>query len=267
MSHETYSQAWRLRYGSSTPEGHPCLERFLSHRSIRKYSLKPVSEATIRTLVACAQSASTSSNLQLYSIISVEEPNLREEVAKLCSDQDQVRKAPWFFLFCVDHYRLRQAANQVGEEALGLSYTEFYTMATIDAALAAERMVSAAEALDLGICYIGAARNHPEKMSELLGLPTGVFGVFGLCIGYPAEDLKADIKPRLAQDAIFFRDKYEADISVEDYNVRMAEFYTAQKMKGDINWAMRSGRRVDEHHMDGREGQKPFLLENGFIVK
>ena len=38
-------------------------------------------------------------------------------------------------------------------------------------------------------------------------------------------------------------------------------------MKGDVNWSMRSGRRVDLHHMTGRETQLEFLREQGFMLE
>ena len=74
----------------------------------------------------------------------------------------------WFFAFLIDHYRLRRCAALVGEECRGLDFNEFYTMAVVDASLAAERMVCAAEAVGLGICYIGALRNDPYAVAELL---------------------------------------------------------------------------------------------------
>jgi len=81
-------------------------------------------------------------------------------------------------------------------------------MAVIDAALAAERLVCAAESLGIGICYIGALRNDPDGVRAFFGLPEGVFGVFGLCLGWPAKGVEAEIKPRLAQEAVWFRETY-----------------------------------------------------------
>lgn len=218
-------------------------------------------------LVACAQSAATSSNLQLWSIVSVQDPATRDKIATLSENYEHIRKAGWFLCFIADHYRLKQVAARVGEGAEGLPYTEFYTMAVIDAALAAERMVCAAESLGLGICYIGALRNNAPAIKEILDLPEGAFGVFGLCIGWPAEPLRAEIKPRLRQDAIWHRERYDRDVNVDEYDQRMREFYGAQKMKGDVTWSMRSGRRVDEHHMTGREILFDWLRSQGFLLK
>lgn len=253
--------SWEARYGSPPPEGLPDLGKFLDHRSVRKYSDREVPESTIAGLIAAAQSASTSSSLQLWTAISVQEPERRAEIARLCDDQKQVHEAPWFFAFLADHHRLRHAAAKAGEAAEGLGYTEFLLMATIDAALAAERMVCAAEAIGLGVCYIGALRNDPPGVRTLLGLPDGVFGLFGLCIGYP-EGGEA-IKPRLSQPAIWFRERYEMEPDIAEYDARMTAFYESQNMRGNRTWSARSGRRVDRHHLTGREVLKEWLARIG----
>ena len=265
MFDENFAEAWRTRYGAEPPVG-PLIEpSFLAHRSVRRYSDQEVPESLVSQLVAAGQSAATSSNLQLWSVVSVQDPSRRAEIAKLCADQVQVHNAPWFFAFLVDHYRLRRCAATVGEECEGLDYNEFYTMAVIDAALAAERMVCAAEAVGLGICYIGALRNDPYAVADLLELPEGVFGVFGLCIGYPEGE--AEIKPRLPQSSVWMRETYDSEAGIGDYDDRMRAFYESQQMKGEVSWSMRSGRRVDEHHLTGREVLKDFLESRGFLKR
>ena len=214
-------------------------------------------------LIAAAQSSATSSNLQLWSVITVQERDRRAAIAKLCADQDQVRDASWFLCWIVDHFRIRAVAKEVGQECLGLDYNEYYTMALVDVALAAERLVCAAESIGIGICYIGALRNSPSAVAEILELPDGTFGVFGLCLGYPAENGIGEIKPRLSQDKVWFREMYDRGVSVGDYDERMQAFYDSQGMKVDVTWSMRSGRRVDEHHLSGRDVLKDFLGARG----
>lgn len=238
----------------------------MTHRSVRRYAPEPVDEALISELVACAQSAATSSNLQLWSMVSVQEPERRARMAALCADQRHVLEAPWFFAFLVDHHRLREAAQAAGRDPAGLETTEFFVMACIDVALAAERMVCAAESVGLGICYIGALRNHPEDVARLLEMPPGTFGAFGLCIGWPDPAGGARIKPRLRQDALWFRERYECAVDVAEYDARMSRFYEEEGMKGEVTWSMRSGRRADgsPRSMTGREVLKSWLDGRGF---
>ncbi|MCO5296425.1 MAG: nitroreductase family protein [Fimbriimonadaceae bacterium] len=263
MFDESFDHAWRLRFGSEPPEADEALAPFVRHRSVREYAARDVPESVVRGLVGAAQSAATSSNLQLWSLISIQEPERRAAIARLCADQKQVHTAPWFFAFLVDHHRLRGAALAVGQQPTGLDYTEFFAMALVDASLAAERMVCAAESLGLGICYIGALRNDPEGVRTLLNLPEGTFGAFGLCLGWPAEESTAAIKPRLRQEDVWFRETYGQPDPAE-YDARMRAFYESQQMKGDVTWRMRSGRRVDDHHLTGREVLKEWLLGQGF---
>jgi nitroreductase len=267
MFSETFAAAWALRYGEPPGFESPPIDRFLTHRSVRKYSGQPIAEEIIAGLIAAAQSSATSSNLQLWTAISIQDPERREKIAMLCGDQNQIREAAWFFAFVADHYRLKSAAAAVGEAAQGLDYTEFFAMALVDVALAAERLVCAAESLGIGICYIGALRNDPAGIRELLDLPESTFGVFGLCLGWPAEEARAEIKPRLPQAAVWHRERYQIDVDVDDYDRRMAGFYEGQKMKGDVTWSMRSGRRVDGQHMTGREVLHAWLEGQGFNLR
>jgi nitroreductase len=267
MFDESFAEGWKLRYGSDPPFDFPEIAPFLAHRSVRSFSQEPVKEETVRALIAAAQSAATSSNLQLWSVISVQDPYLRQAVTEAAADQAHVRNAPWFFVFVADIYRLKRAAKKVGEEAAGLDYAEFTLMAAIDAALACEHMACAAERLGLGICYIGAVRNNPPRIQQLLNLPEGTAALFGLCLGCPREGTDASIKPRLPQEAVWFREQYNQDVGVEEYDERMTPFYISQGMKGEVNWSMRSARRVDGNHMTGREVLKDYLAKQGLFVR
>lgn len=265
MFEETLKQAFTLRFGRPAPEGQDELAKFLRHRSVRKYRDEPISPALRATLIAAAQSSATSSNLQLYTMITVDDPARREEIARLCGNQSQVRDAGLFVAFFADHFRLRIAAQAAAEDPENLDYAEFFVMAVVDAALAAERMVCAAESAGLGICYIGALRNDPNGVQRFFDLPDGVFGVFGLCLGWPEEGSTAQIKPRLSPDVICFNETYDRTVSVGEYDERMRAFYESQQMKGEVTWSMRSGRRLQLSQMSGREILLPWLQEQGFL--
>lgn len=261
------AEAWRARYGGDEPAEVERLARLLNHHSVRHFADKPVSEALVELLIGCGASASTSSNLQLWSVVSVEDVELRQRVYECTGRQEHVLEAPWFFAFLADHRRLRSVCDAVGFGGEGLDYTEFYTMAVVDAALAAERMVCAAEQLGLGVCYIGGLRNDPPALQKHLSLPSGVFGVFGLCLGWPAEPPVEGIKPRLDVSSVWFRNRYDGNLSLDGYEARMAEHYASRGMKASVTWSERSARRVDNEHLMGREGQGPWLRAQGFCER
>lgn len=267
MFDDSFRTAWAHRYGTEPEFEFPEVAKLLSHRSVRSYAPEPISDEVASTLVAAAQSAATSSNLQLWSVISVQDPERRAKITELCDNQVQVQNAGLFFAFLADIHRLRKASHVHSDEPDALGFSEFFTMAIVDAALAAERMVCAAEAMGYGICYIGALRNDPQGVKELLELPEGTFGVFGLTIGRPAEPMIAEIKPRLAQEAVWFKETYNRDANTAEYDERMRSFYETQRMKGDVTWSMRSQRRI-LHSKIGRRGiLKSWLEQQGFDLE
>lgn len=264
---EPFAEAWARRFGNTAEVAIDTLSPFLGHRSVRRFLPTPIAPSLQEALFACAQSASTSSNLHLWSAVNVTDPELRHHIAEVAADQSHVREAPLFLVFLADHHRLRQAAHAVGEAADGLDFMEFEIMAIVDAAIAAERLVCAAESLGLGVCYIGAVRNDVERIADLLKLPHGVAPLFGLCVGYPDSTHDAEIKPRLQTSLVVFENQYRSRVDVSEYDERMRSFYESQNMKGAVTWSMRSGRRVGADHLHGRAILKQWLEARGFGVR
>lgn len=128
-------------------------------------------------------------------------------------------------------------------------------------------MTCAAESMGLGVCYIGALRVDPKGVSETLGLPDGVFGLFGFCLGHIRADAKADVKPRLPQHAIWFREVYGPDADLSEYDERMRSFYASVGGDPAVTWSQRSARRVTLAHIGGRATQREFLQSHGFGLK
>lgn len=267
MTSDVLTRLWMERYGEELPKGVELEPLLLKHKSVRSFTGQPLPEGWKEGLIAAAQSASTSSNLQLWSAVAVQDPDRREQIALLCADQNQVRTSSLFLAFCADHYRLRKAAEEQGMDPTGLSFNEMYTMAVVDAALAAERMAVAAESLGLGICYIGALRDKPEEVKELLHLPHGVVGLFGLAIGFPTEKVTDEVKPRIRQESVVFEEFYDQEVSTAEYDERMKLYYEAQGMKGDYTWSARSGRRVRADQLGVRQMFGPFVKAQGMDLE
>ncbi len=265
----------RQRYGGSAPGrvaalGAPVAELLLSHRSVRKYSARPAPEGTLELLVAAAQSAASSSNLQLWSAISVEDPERRRQLSALANNQAHVRESALFVVWLADLNRATELARGHGIEPEGLEFLEMFLMASVDAALAAQNAVVAAEASGLSTVYIGALRNRPEEVAQVLELPAGVFAVFGLCVGY-AESSAAAIKPRLPQSVVLGRDRYRAvePELVRAYDAQMAAFYAEQKMDVPAGgWSLHSAERVKSAaSLNGRHRLVEALKARGFGLR
>lgn len=260
MFTENAGQAWRERFDENAPEGAWPLAPLLRRRSIRAFEDRPVSEDLIRGLIGCAQSAATSSNLQMWSVVSVQDPDRRQALNELCSSQSQIATAPWFFAFFADAHRIRRASELAGDDPTALDTTEMMMVAMIDAALAAERMSCAADLVGLGSCYIGALRNHADKVNKLLGLPSETVGVFGLCVGWPEEGAK--IKPRLRASEVWSREQYQ-EPDFTEYAQRMQAFYEQEGMNPGVTWMQRTARRCQDASIGGRIALRGFLDRQG----
>jgi nitroreductase len=221
-------------------------------------------------LVAAAQSASTSSNLQVWSVIAVEEPAHKARLAELAGKQPHIVQVPLFLVWLADLSRIHSAAQVQNKHAEGLEFIEALLLGVIDAALAAQNAVVALESLGLSSVYIGAVRNQTKLMAAELRLPPRVFPVFGLCVGYADPARPASIKPRLPQAAVLHREYYRPasqNAAVADYDATMADFYAAQRMP-QSSWIDTCVERVlTPAALHGREHLVPVLKQLGFDLR
>ena len=89
----------------------PVIETLMSHRSIRKFTAAPISDETLTLLLRAGQAASSSSFIQAYSIIDIQDPQIRAELQACTGNQAWVGQAARFLVFCADFKRLQQAAQ------------------------------------------------------------------------------------------------------------------------------------------------------------
>lgn len=188
----------------------PILGVLTAHRSIRQFKPDPIPAADLHAAIAAGQMASTSGAVQAYCVLRVTDPDKRARLAQLTGPQEKVRLAPEFLVICGDTRRHRLAAQRDGHPYQG--GFEAFLVAVIDAALFAEKAAIAFEAMGYGICYIGGLRNDLAAVDELLGVPHGVFPLFGLCAGKPDQDPSQ--RPRLPIEAVLYEDTFPPDAEV-----------------------------------------------------
>lgn len=265
--------ALAARYGTGAePKAGPwneTLALLLSHRSVRGFRTDPLPEGTLETLIAAAQSAATSSNLQTWSAVAVNDPAMRKELAAIAGNQKHIEQCPIFLVFLADVSRNRRLAAEAGAELAGMPYLESFLVAAIDAALAAQNAVVAAESLGLATVYIGALRNDVTRVAELLRLPPGAAPVFGLCVGYPLPGREGEVKPRLPQAAVLHHEAYDAEDGAHRaaYDPRMAEFSRRNEM-ADQTWSQRVIARLGSMKaLSGRDRLKEKLMALGFPLR
>jgi FMN reductase (NADPH) len=205
------------------------IKTILNHRSLRQFEDKPLTDEQIKTIVSCAQAAATSSFIQAYSIIGINDKDKKEKLSELAGNQEQVVKNGHLFIFCADLYRHTIIGEQEQKDVTpSIESTEKFMVALIDTALAAQNAALAAESMGLGICYIGGIRNHLEEVKKLLKTPERVIPLFGLAVGYPTKITGQ--KPRLPFEHIYHVDEYPQDKQeylhqLEEYDALISSYY------------------------------------------
>lgn len=241
------------------------IELLKSHRSIRKFTDKPISPELLEEIFVAGQAAATSSFLQGTTIVRIADKTKRGKIAELAGNQRYVETAAEFMIFCAD---LNRPGNycEAYEKTFEGDFTEHFIIATVDVALMAQSLVTASESVGLGICYIGGIRNNPREISELIELPKGVYPVFGLCLGYPDQD--PEPKPRLPVSVVVKNEIYneEGDAeSIEAYDREIREYYSARTGGGHgISWTEQVATLLSEK---ARPHMRTFLEEQGFKFK
>jgi nitroreductase len=268
------AQALRARYGNDLPEigeaWNGVLSNLLAHRSVRAYRPDPVPVRTVETLVAAAQSAPSSSNLQTWSVVVVEDQARKARLAEYAGGQKHIVEAPLFLVWLADISRAQRLAERSAYPDEGLQFLETFLVAVIDAALAAQNAVVAAESLGLGSVYIGAIRNKPRAVAEELGLPPNVAAAFGLCIGYPDATRPAQVKPRLRQDVVIHHERYSDagdETGIAAYDATLRGFQESEGLPA-IGWVEAVLKRLGSvRSLNGRDRLIEELRALGFSLK
>lgn len=247
------------------------LGTLLSRRTVRNFNADPVPEPLLRVLLACAQSACSKSDLQQYAIIRIESADKRSAVAGLMPDMPWVGAAPVFMVYCGDIRRGQRISQLRGLPNVSNTLDSFMN-AAVDAALAMQAFMTAAEASGLGCCPISAVREAIDEIGAILELPAGVFPVSGLCVGYPAT--AGHMSMRLPPAVTVHTDRYddgtlESELAAYDERREQRHRTTPERqlhvdrfgVSEGYGWTENVARRLAVRE---RERFRPWLEEHGF---
>lgn len=273
ITHRPQHTGWNQRYGEDVddrPAAPSDVVRLqLAHRSVRRFLPDAVSDDDLRTLVAAAQSAPTSSNLQPWSVVAVRDPERRRRLSALAARQQFVADAPLLLVWIADLGRARRLAERSERRLEAADYLETALIGFIDVALAAQNAVVAAESLGLGSCYVGAIRNNPEDVAAELGLPPHAIAAFGLAVGRPDPAEHAGVKPRLPQQAVLHHEQYDSEIAdahLAAYDERLGAYNARYGLDGA--WTDRVLTRLaGPESMAGRHRLREALERLGLPVR
>lgn len=197
----------------------------LNRRTIRKYSQEPLDESLLYELLTIACRASTTGNMQVYSVIITRDEGKKKELAPLHFNQPMISEAPVVLTFCADFNRFGKWCKLRNAEPGYDNFLSFFT-AAIDALLVAQTFCIAAESKGLGICYLGTTTYMAQKIIDVLKLPKGVVPVTTVSAGWPGED--PEQVDRIPLEAIIHNETYC------DYTGDMIDrFYKPKEQRSD----------------------------------
>ncbi|MCH4091691.1 NADPH-dependent oxidoreductase [Acetobacter sp.] len=269
-----FKALWEERYGTDVPAPSvtpdTVTESLLAHRTVRAYLNTPLPDGALEAAIAAAQSASTSSNMQIWSVVAIEDQARRDRLAALAGNQAHIREAPLLLVWLIDCGRLKRIGEAEGRPTDNLDYLDTFMVGAVDAGIAAQNAVASFEAVGLGIVYLGGMRNHSEEVARELNLPPLTAVAFGLSVGFPDPDRPAHIKPRLAQSVVLHREQYDAS-GEQEAITRYNEVYAAfQKTEGlpEKRWVDAIlPRLASPKGLHGRERLREVLAKQGFGLR
>jgi nitroreductase len=200
-------------------------EKLLQRRTIRRYSSENIDDKLLNEIINLGCRASTTGNMQVYSIIITRDNQMKSKLAPLHFNQKMITEAPVVLTFCADFNRFNKWCIIRNAQPGYDNFLSFFT-AAIDALLVAQTVCIAAEAKGLGICYLGTTTYTADKIIEVLELPKGVVPVTTVTIGWPAE--KPEQVDRLPLEAVMHKETY-CDYSESD----IEKYYQTKEERSD----------------------------------
>ncbi|WP_409251662.1 nitroreductase family protein [Bacillus sp. SCS-153A] len=194
------------------------------HRSIREYEDKEVSQELLEQILEAGIRASSSGNMQSYSIIVTRDQEIKKKLFSAHMEQPMVVEAPVLLTFCADFNRMRKWL-ELNEAPVHFDNFMSFMIGAIDATLASQNCALAAENAGLGICYMGSTLANCDRIGDLLNLPPNVVPVVGYSLGYPAENPAP--RDRLPKHGLVHYEQYK-DYSKEE----ILDIYRDRNEKG-----------------------------------
>lgn len=202
------------------------IDTLLSHRTVRDFEPNvAIPDKQLDLILACAQQAPSWMNGQHYSIIHIVDSQLREKIVTLQPRNPQIATCSVFLVFVADLYRAKLASEACGGNFTAVGMPDTMLTMTVDASLAAQNALIAAESLGYGTCPVGGLRLVAPELVDILHLPAYTFPLFGMCIGKSNVEMR--VKPRLPRSAVVHKNKYQTQLLAQQlaqYEQTMLDF-------------------------------------------
>ena len=156
-----------------------------SHTSVRRFKEEAIPQDDLNEILSAAQMASSWKNFQSYSVILVRSQEKKDALFELVP-QEAIRQSAAFLLFVGDLNRAEKGAR-LHTDTFQPKGVEGLLITSVDAALAGQNTLLAAESLGYGGVIIGLVRYKSVEIAELFNLPDYTYPVFGIALGVPNQ--------------------------------------------------------------------------------
>jgi len=180
----------------------------MKRRSVRNFKTDEVGEDVVEKLVRAAANAPTGGNMEPLSIIVVRDAERRAKLGEMVGSQPWVKNAPLSMIFCLDFYRLKRWAAASGVDFRGDEALSHFLIGYADVMCAAQTAVVLAEDLGLGSVYVGTIQYVADEVRPYFEMPTHVFPVILLSLGYP-KTIPRGVR-KLKREVVVHRETYRA---------------------------------------------------------
>jgi FMN reductase [NAD(P)H] len=235
----------KARFGTELPgvEVPDVIAPLLDRRVVRRYTDQVVPDSLLDALLAAAQSAPAKSDLQQYSVVIMRDAPRIKQIADWIGTMDWIATAPVFLVWCGD-MRRGQRLCEMHDMPHANNNLDTFLNTAVDCSLAMAQFMAAAEAVGLGTCPISYVRSHIERVSPLLGLPSGVYPVAGLTVGWPV--FRRPVSMRLPPTVVVHRERYDdselrGDVAAYDERRREREPKAPGSLKNTDVYPPREG--------------------------
>ncbi len=173
------------------------IRQLIERKSARVFEDREIDEEIVKEILTAAVNAPTAGNQQLYTILRITDPEIKQSLSESCDHQPFIASGKLVLVFCADCLKWYEAFRNAGCDPREPGAGDLL-LAVDDAMIAAQNAVIAAESYGIGSCYIGDIMENIETQREILGLPEYVFPAALLVFGYPTEQQKNRKKPERA---------------------------------------------------------------------
>ena len=171
------------------------IRQLIARKSVRVFEQTPIPSAVKEAILTAAVHAPTAGNQQLYTILDITDPELKQQLSESCDHQPFIATAQMVLIFLADCRKWYQAFQTSGCAPRRPGAGDLL-LAVSDANIAAQNAVTAAESFGIGSCYIGDIMENCETHRRMLKLPGYVFPAAMLVFGYPTGQQKEREKPQ-----------------------------------------------------------------------